>query len=401
MRHKLYSITSVFFLLLTLVGCSKEPSEGGGFQGEETYKYFLLSALGSWPNTVHYMTATNDVTQGEMDLNREGDEINSKGTYSYIVKNGYIYNYKTDQGVFKKMKYTNDKLVTELEVPYSFTNDVSAYTWVDDHTLIIIGNTSDIERIRYTVFDTKTLKVIKQGEVTGLEPFPEGFNYYSIGSATYIDGVVYLQYGFRNDKWLYPDFYNFATISYADFTVIKSTADNRSSGASNGSPYFKTSFVSDSKSFYYSCFTRTNSEKNDIFLFRINAGDETVDKSFEINLTQVLGGLKPETAMDYIGDNKMIVGYRDPAKGGSYNGKYAIIDLETRTVVRQLTELPLDEPYELGFFTQDKKVYLAINSSEEGNYVWIYDLKTDKVTKGMTLPDKISGFARFDKFYDK
>ena len=109
MKHKIYSIVSALLLVLTAVGCSKEPSSSGGFEGEETYKYFLLSALGSWPNTVHYMTGTNDVTQGIIDLNREGDEINSKGTYAYIVKNGYIYNYKTDQGVFKKMKYTRDK----------------------------------------------------------------------------------------------------------------------------------------------------------------------------------------------------------------------------------------------------------------------------------------------------
>lgn len=401
MKLKSYSITSILLLLLTVVGCSKEPSQGGGFEGEETYKYFLLSALGSWPNTVHYITATNDVTQGEMNLNREGDEINSKGTYSYIVKNGYIYNYKTDQRVFKKMKYTKDKLVTELEIPFSYINDISAFTWVDDNTLLVFGDTSDVERIRYTVFDVRTLKVIKQGDVTGLEPFPQGYEYYSIGSAAYIDGVVYLQYSFRSAKWVYPSFYNFATISYNDFKVIKSEPDNRSSGASSGSPYFRTSFIKDNNSFYYSCFTRTNSENNDIYLFRIIAGQQTIDRSYEINLTKTLGGLKPETAMDYIGDNKMIISYRDPAKGSSYNARYAIIDLETKRVVRVLTELPLDEPYELGFFTQDQKVYMAINSAEDGNYVWIYDLKTDKVTKGMTLPDKISGFARFDKFYDK
>ncbi|AJH14593.1 hypothetical protein [Myroides profundi] len=400
MKNKSYTILSMILLLITVIGCSKEPSQSGGFEGEKDYKYFLLSALGSWPNTVHYITATNDVTQGVMDLNREGDEINSKGTYSYIVKNGYIYNYKTDQGVFKKFKYTNDKLVTEIEVPFSYINDVSAYTWADDNTLILFGDTSDIERIRYTVFNTTNLKIVKQGEVSGLEPFPQGYDHYSIGSAAYIDGVLYLQYGFRNAKWLTPNFYNIASISYPDFKVIKSEADTRSSGASNGSPYFKTSFVKDNDSFYYSCFTRTNSEAKDIYLFRIKTAEGVLDRSYEINLTQVLGGLKPETAMNYIGDNKMIIGYRDPAKGGSYNGKYAIIDLETRSVVRQLTELPLDEPYELGFFVQDKKVYFAINSAEEGNYVWIYDLKTDKVTKGMTLPDKISGFARFDKFYD-
>ena len=33
----------------------------------------------------------------------EGRNRIPKETYSYIVKNGFIYNYKTDQGVFKSL----------------------------------------------------------------------------------------------------------------------------------------------------------------------------------------------------------------------------------------------------------------------------------------------------------
>ena len=86
------------------------------------------------------MTATNDVTKGEMDITKEGDEINSKGTYSYIVKNGFIYNYKTDQGVFKKFKYTPGQAYHyKKEVPYTYINDISGYTWIDSDTLLLTG----------------------------------------------------------------------------------------------------------------------------------------------------------------------------------------------------------------------------------------------------------------------
>lgn len=401
MKHKIYSIVSALLLVLAAVGCSKEPSSSGGFEGEETYKYFLLSALGNWPNTVHYMTGTNDVTQGEMDLKREGDEINSKGTYAYIVKNGYLYNYKTDQGVFKKMKYTKDRLETELEVPFTYINDVTSFTWVDDTTLLVLGMPNDSAQIRYAIFDTTTLKVIKQGVIEGLETFPKGYNHYDIGAIAYMDGVVYMQYGFRDDKWLTPTFHNFAAVGYSDFKVIKTDRDARSLGIGSGSPYFKNSFTKDNKTFYYTCYPRPETGQSDVYMFRAKTGEHTSDQSYSMNLSQVLGNIRPQTALDYIGDNKMIISYRDTSKGGSYNARYAIIDLETKRVVRTLTELPLDEPYELGFFTNDNKAYIAINSAEGGNYVWIYDLKTDKVTKGMSIPDKISGFARFDKFYDK
>nr|WP_315034278.1 hypothetical protein [uncultured Chryseobacterium sp.] len=397
-----YFKNSIFLILacLAIVSCESEPGYGDSGSGEKDYKYFLLSALGSWPNTVHYMTATNDPTKGAMDITKEGDEINSKGTYSYIVKNGFIYNYKTDQGVFKKFKYTQDRLTTVKEVPYTYISDISSYVWVNDNTLVIVGETGDGQHIRYTIFNTSDLSVIRQGEIEGFEPFPNAYNFYSLGAMTYMDGHIYLQYSFRNGKWITADFYNFAVIDYKTFKVINSVSDNRSSGVANGSPYFKTAFRKDNEAFYYTCFPRIGASSNKIYLFRTLKGATSPDTGYQINLTDLVGGKTLETMIDYIGNNKMIILYRDPALGNTYNGRYAIIDTETKQLVRVLDELPGDEPYEQGLFVQDKKVYIAVNSSKGGNYVWIYDLQTDKITKGMKLPDNISGFARFDKFYD-
>lgn len=397
-----YFKNSIFLLLacLSIISCEREPGSGGSESGEKDYQYFLLSALGSWPNTVHYMTATNDLTNGEMDITKEGDEINSKGTYSYIVKNGFIYNYKTDQGIFKKFKYTQDRLTTVKEVPFTYISDISSYVWIDANTLVIVGETGDGQHIRYTVFNTSDLSIIRQGEIEGFQPFPTAYNFYSPGAMTYIDGHIYLQYSFRNGKWITPDYYNFAVIDYKNFKVINSVTDSRSSGVANGSPYFKTTFTKDNEAFYYTCFPRVGAGSNKIYLFRALKGATSPDPGYQINLTDLVGGKSLETVIEYMGDNKMVVLYRDPALGNAYNGRYAIIDIETKQVVRVLDELPGDEPYEQGMFVRNKKLYIAVNANKGGNYVWIYDLQTDKISKGMKLPDKISGFARFDKFYD-
>lgn len=397
-----YFRNSIFLLLacLTIIGCEREPEAGSPTTGEKDYKYFLLSALGSWPNTVHYMTATNDLTKGAMDITKEGDEINSKGTYSYIVKNGFIYNYKTDQGVFKKFKYTQDRLTTAKEVPYTYISDISSYVWVDDNTLVLVGETGDGQHIRYTVFNASDLSIIRQGEIEGFQPFPDAYNFYTLGSMTYMDGHIYLQYSYRNGKWITPEYYSFAVIDYNTFKVKHSVNDNRSSGVANGSPYFKTAFRKDNEAFYYACFPRVGAGTNKIQLFRTLKGATSPDATYQINLTDLVGGKTLETMIDYIGNNKMVVLFRDPALGNTYNGRYAIIDIETKQLVRVLDELPGDEPYEQAVFVQDKKLYIAINASKGGNYVWIYDLQTDKITKGMKLPDNISGFARFDKLYD-
>ncbi|SDI86816.1 YncE family protein [Chryseobacterium jejuense] len=397
-----YFRNSILLLLtcLTIIGCEREPDAGSSGSGEKDYKYFLLSALGSWPNTVHYMTATNDLTQGAMDITKEGDEINSKGTYSYIVKNGFIYNYKTDQGVFKKFKYTQDRLTTAKEVPYTYISDISSYVWVDDNTLVLVGETGDGQHIRYTVFNASDLSIIRQGEIEGFQPFPDAYNFYTLGSMTYMDGQIYLQYSYRNGKWITPEYYNFAVIDYNTFKVKHSVGDNRSSGVANGSPYFKTAFRKDNEAFYYACFPRIGAGTSKIQLFRTLKGATSPDATYQINLTDLVGGKTLETMIDYIGNNKMVILYRDPALGNTYNGRYAIVDIQTKQLVRVLDELPGDEPYEQAVFVQNKKLYIAVNASKGGNYVWIYDLQTDKITRGMKLPDNISGFARFDKLYD-
>ncbi|OCA69051.1 hypothetical protein BBI01_17725 [Chryseobacterium artocarpi] len=397
-----YFRNSILLLLVcfTIISCESEPGYGDSGSGEKDYKYFLLSALGSWPNTVHYMTATNDLTKGEMDITKEGDEINSKGTYSYIVKNGFIYNYKTDQGVFKKFKYTQDRLTTVKEVPYTYISDISSFVWTDDNTLVLVGETGDGQHIRYTVFNATDLSVIRQGEIEGFQPFPDAYHFYTIGSMTYMNGEIYFQYSFRDGKWLNPPYYNLAVIDYKTFKVKSSVSDNRSSGVANGSPYFKTAFTKDKEAFYYTCFPRVGAGSNKIYLFRTLKGATAPDPGYQINLTDIVGNKSLETVIDYIGDNKMVVLYRDPALGDAYNGRYAIIDIETRQLVRVLDELPGDEPYEQSIFVQNKKLYIALNSNKGENFVWIYDIQTDKITKGMKLPDRISGFARFDKFYD-
>lgn len=395
-------VNDIITLLLTISlmsSCSKEPSQQGGFEGEEKYDYFLLSALGSWPNTVHYMTATNNLREGEMNLEVEGDEVNSKGTYSYIVKDGYIYNYKTDQGVFKKMKYTKDHLVTELEVPFAAIYDINTFTWIDDNTLLVLGTTGGVEKLVCTVFDVRTLRILHQGEIKGLDTFPDKYNYYLLGAIAYVDGKLFLQYGYRDHTWLTPSYFNFATISYPNFEVISKEDDTRSRGVANSSPYFRTTFVKDKTDFYFTCFPREATGQTDVFLFRARKGDTATDKSYEINLSNLVGGKTIEPAIGYLGDNKMVLLYRDPALGDRYNARYALVDLETKKIVRVLDEIPGDEPYELGFFCKEGKLYIANNAAKEQNHIWIYDSQTDQVTKGMKIPDRISGFARFESFY--
>ena len=85
--------------------------------------------------------------------------------------------------------------------------------------LLLTGETGDGQHIRYTIFRASDLSIIRQGEIEGFQPFLNGYNFLMSGAVTYIDGQIYLQYSFRDGKWLTPQYYNLAVIDYKTFKV--------------------------------------------------------------------------------------------------------------------------------------------------------------------------------------
>jgi hypothetical protein len=102
----------------------------------------------------------------------------------------------------------------------------------------------------------------------------------------------------------------------------------------------------------------------------------------------------------YMGNNKAILYLQDPVHtnaagwGNNYNCYFAVLDLATD----KRTELmyngkPL--PYSQGTFAQfavvrDGKIYLATNPETEAPGIYIYDMETEQMTKGLSVQEGYS-----------
>jgi hypothetical protein len=101
---------------------------------------------------------------------------------------------------------------------------------------------------------------------------------------------------------------------------------------------------------------------------------------------------------EYLTTGKSLLYIQDPDHtgaagwGSNYNCYYAILDLNTD----ELTEL--DMPYSEGTFSQRSavlgyKAYIGANPKNSAPCVYIYDITTKKLTKGLTITE---GYA-FDR----
>ena len=96
-----------------------------------------------------------------------------------------------------------------------------------------------------------------------------------------------------------------------------------------------------------------------------------------------------------MGNEKALLYIQDPEHtgvenwGDDYNCYYAVLDLKTDKV----EEIKHDGkvlPYSSGTFSQRSivlgdKAYIGVNPKNEQPCVYIYDIKTGKVTKGLTI----------------
>ena len=169
-------------------------------------------------------------------------------------------------------------------------------------------------------------------------------------------------------------------------------------------------FFDDEENLYLACNSRIpDSEKSTCQygrLLRIKKGELDFDKSYE-GYKNYTGKL---VTVDYVGNNKAILYIQDPQHTGTssnnalyagwgdeYNGYYALLDLTTDQK-EEFTYNGEKLPYSSGTFSQrslvtTNKVYIGVNPKTSEPCVYIYDIKTGKTEKGLTIAEGY-GFDR-------
>ena len=351
-------------------------------------------------------------TQPTINFKNDGADVTATINEETIYKGKYYYQVPVSTDRFAKYQIVGNKLNVIKEQPFvknTFKDRRYTHAWIDDNTLVIIAANGSANKVIWTKLNAENMTILSEGELN-LE-IPEGDKFSTSGLARYRKSDNKIIYFFQHKKET-TNFYA-AFINADDMTVEKEVKEDRAeqmAGTAYGELLQNKMFFDDEENLYLACNSRIpDSEKSTCQygrLLRIKKGELDFDKSYE-GYKNYTGKL---VTVDYVGNNKAILYIQDPQHTGTssnnalyagwgddYNGYYALLDLTTDQK-EEFTYNGEKLPYSSGTFSQrslviTNKVYIGVNPKTSEPCVYIYDIKTGKTEKGLTIAEGY-GFDR-------
>lgn len=343
----------------------------------------------------------NDV----IDFKGKGVDVIAKLYQESIIKGEFYYQVPQEKDRFGKYRISNDKGIEIVkEVPFiknTFLDRRHCHTWIDDNTLVFMAANGDKSKIIWTKLNTEAMKIVAEGELD-LPELPlnakgEPSKLSTSGMASYrkADDIIIYTYQNNDDKTHF-----FAAFVNAKDMIVKSVVkEDRAEQIGNsayGELLTQKTFYDSEGSFYIVCANKIpgspGSTQQYSTILRINKGAYDFDKTYKGFLGE---GEKDYyrgkiVTIDYLSDSKVLLYIQNPTYtgaaqwGSDYNCYYATLDLKTD----KLTDLKL--PYSEGMLAQrsvvvGNKAYIGVNPKEQPQAIYSYDIKTDKLTKGVTI----------------
>ncbi|SKA47133.1 hypothetical protein SAMN04488128_108111 [Chitinophaga eiseniae] len=401
LTRKLFCAAALLSVLTGFSACEKYDDDiVSGNPGNGSDNYAIWMQLGSWPNTTQYVVGASSLTSGAVSLKGNGVEVTSKADYGIIPHKGYYYYPSTNStnGRLSKYSLKDNQLTTIKEVPFTYQTGVSSYTWVDDATLVLMGTNGRGNKLLCSVVDANTL-AIKNMELP-VNPVPAGYAGMMSRSLDYINGKLYVGLVYTAD-WPAPA-YPKAIVAIFDYPSMKLVAqleDGRSVGMGQANMWMSGTVLDDKGDYYLLSSPGWLSPSLPSAVYKISAGQQQYDASYFFNMNQALGG--PAFSMYSIGNGRAIVKYKAAGEANTDEGHiygYAIVDLVRATVVRKLTELPLDKGESLQtVMVEGNNAYIMVNAETGKDYVWIYDIANGTVNTGLEIAGGYDYLLRIDK----
>ena len=412
-KFLLFAVMAMLTLVFSSCGKEDNPSLSPDPDPEPApenpvEKYFDLWVAAGTDEVSYLVKNVPDVSDPGLviDYKNTGADITAKLDEEIIFKDGYYYEIPISGDRFGKYRIYDGKLTTIAERPFqNNTYKTYRYThcWLDKNTLCIMaynGN-SQAPGIIWTKLNATDMTIIAEGQLEGVEIDAEnGFYFSTSGIAKYRESDGYIIYMTQKKSKFWSNDFNVIFIKTSDMSVkcdIKETRVHTMAGTAYGELLQDKTFWDDKGNLYVAC----NTERTDASsyteqvgnLLRINKGEFEFDKNY-MGHNYPAGKLVTST---YMGNNKAILYIQDPVHtgasgwGNNYNCYFAILDLTTD----QRTEImyngkPL--PYSQGTFAQfavvrDGKLYLATNPEKEAPGIYIYDIASGNVAKGLSIQE--------------
>lgn len=334
--------------------------------------------------------------QAQIDFKNNGADVTSKLYLESIVKGKYYYQVPKEKDRFGKYQIVNDKVVTIAEFPFAgntLKDRRYTHAWLDDKTLVLLGSNGKSDKILWIKVDAENMKIISEGTLDLPEP-PAGDKFNTSGIASSRNGQILYSFVYSNTK---THFYT-AFISGTDMTTEKVVKEDRAqfmAGTAYGELLQNKTFFTPNGDYYIACNSinegATSTTQQHGSLLRIKSGAKEYDASYK-GCNSLKGKI---VTVDCLSASKVLLYIQDPAYtgaagwGSDYNCYYAILDLNTDKI-EEIKYNGTVLPFNSGTFSQrsivlNGKAYIGVNPKAEQPAIYIYDIKSGEVTKGLTI----------------
>lgn len=348
-----------------------------------------------------------------IDFKGIGAEINADYSMEAIVKGKYYYQIPVSADRFVKMQFVNNQMQVVQSQPFvqnTYNCRQYCYAWTAENNLVIMAANGDKTAVQWTKLNTDDMSIIAEGTLP--IKVAEGWETLTTsGILAYRQNDNKLFYFYFNKKGkgmkatnegnFHVAVINAATMALEQDNINTDKVDEMA-GSAYGELLQSTTFFDEEGNLYLAAFNDT--DNGDMGrLMRIKKGEFNFEAGYN-------GFPNPDgklLTVQYLGNGKVFTYSRNDAvtevdaKGktvaatsiDSYSHYYSIIDLKTGTRTR-MSFNGKEIDYSSGRFSQrsafarsENKVYFGVNTLNAQPCIYVYDVKTGEVAKGMDIAE--------------
>ena len=405
----------------SFTGCKDDddPAPGPDPKEEVNPYHFDLTVTvgkqgGMGRDVTTIMQSLESLAEGQVvDFKNRGSEINADYSMEAIVRGKYYYQVPVSADRFSKLQFVGNRMQVVQSQPFvKNTYNTRQYThaWLNDKTLVIMAANGDKNGIVWTKLNTDDMSVLAEGQLN--IALGEGWDAFTTsGILAYRQSdnkLFYFYYQKKGSgrKAVNEDYFHVVVINAETMAVeqdqINAAKVAEMAGSAYGELLQNTVFFDENDNLYLVSFSDTEIGEEGRLL-RINKGSYNFDPNYN-------GFAHPDgklLTVQYLGNGKVFAYSRNDAvteldsKGkevkatsiDSYSHYYSVIDLNSNSRVR-MTFNGQEIPYSSGRFSQrsafvksEGKVYFGVNTANANPCVYVYDVATGQVTKGVDIAE--------------
>jgi len=389
----------ILFIIATTIACSTAPAPK---KITGTYSVYIMKKDGT-----HALIQADSLSGDSINVNEQSIGIPATFDRSVIVKDGFYYHMNTWENSFNKYKLTSSGLEKVSGIPIIDTH-IENKLWIGPDTLLLLTlDDNTYTKVGYYQIDMKHFKIISSGTIPLVFPSKE-FKTVSIGFSMFDQQKLLFGYCFNkimdSKNYTTIDTMYTATLDFSSMEIINVEKDSRSAYPGGINTVQSYSFKDEANNFYFmSCpgIALGNNLKMPTAIFKIHPTLDRIDAHYMINITQKIGN--HAYGMWYLGNSEALIRSERKDRYKNFSDHHSTYHFEyyrVHLLTGEMTKLAL--PFDKGTRKEsvviaDNKAYIGIDDSTDAHQIWVYDITSKHISKGLKLSKETDFILRIDE----